>query len=390
MFNVSRVSLFWPASPTSFFSSAFATVPVLRVSLNPIFKYQLPNMKLASVTVAVAVAILGSGSATAEMHCANGGRFVERLGGCIPREICQNNSCGEPSSYITCGVAPSGTRMCTCAEGFENRQTDGNEQCHRIPGSPPPTVEPVPEPEGNGEAGEGPAQPNVPQGGETSEPEVESESGETGDVESESGETGDIESESGETGDIESESGETGESSGGSEESCNGECEEETEGDEIPESEGHPEENVPEAEPSVPSAPVLEKIEFMDQAILKVMATAAPSHIQVRISECFTVSFDRAGKTVTVANSSTSHSGRMAGAPSLTGGFVALFYHDGQNFAVIFDYQQETGNYGNVTVNVPFGQCGLDIVSIEAKSHDAEFEGLHAFVTADLKQRMSA
>ncbi|ESS30653.1 hypothetical protein TGDOM2_287040 [Toxoplasma gondii GAB2-2007-GAL-DOM2] len=348
-------------------------------------------MKLASVTVAVAVAILGSGSATADTHCANGGRFSERLGDCIPRELCHNNGCGEPSSYTTCEVAPSGSRLCACVEGFENRQSDGNQQCHRIPGTEPPTVEPVPEPEGGGEAGEGTVQP---EGGETGEQVVQPEGGETGgqEVQPEGGETGEqeVQPEGGETGEqeSESESGETGESNSGSEESCNGdECEEEAEGTQNPEPEGQPEENAPEVEPS---APVLEKIEFMDQAILKVMARAAPSRMQVKISDCFNVAIDRAEKTVTVANASTSHSGRMAGEPSLTGGFVALIYHDGQNLAVIYDYQQETGEYGSVTVNVPFGSCGLDVVSIVAKSDDAGFDGLRAFVTADLKQRMSA
>ncbi|CBZ50757.1 unnamed protein product [Neospora caninum Liverpool] len=137
----------------------------------------------------------------------------------------------------------------------------------------------------------------------------------------------------------------------------------------------------------VPTAP---KVDFIDQAIIKVSARAAPSRTQVQISECFTVSFDRMEKTVTVASGSTSHSGKMAGAPSPTGGFVSLFYHDGQNLAVVYDYQLDSGDYGNVTVKVPFAECGLDTVNILKKSDDASFEGLRAFVTRDLKRSMTA
>ncbi|PFH34692.1 microneme protein MIC12 [Besnoitia besnoiti] len=142
-----------------------------------------------------------------------------------------------------------------------------------------------------------------------------------------------------------------------------------------------------EVQPETPSA---EGVDFADQAVVKVMAKRAPAKVEVQLDACYTVTFDREMKTVSVTDGNHSQTGEMSGKPLIGGGFVSLFYHDAEKLAVVYDFEEEDGKWGNVTVEMPFTTCSLRTVKVAGVPSSEGFEAARAFVTADLKKLISA
>lgn len=132
------------------------------------------------------------------------------------------------------------------------------------------------------------------------------------------------------------------------------------------------------------------QVDFSDQAIVKVSAKKAPASVTFEFGGCFTVVFDRSSRIVTVTAGEETQQGTVTGTPSLSGGFIALFYHDGDNLATIIDYEQDDGEWESVTVHTPFPSCSLSRARITGQPSNDGFSGVRAFVTADLKQQIFA